>query len=52
MPGPTADAKALQGHAVRAEVERTTGRYAATEECPVATAGLPGRSSVDDLLSM
>jgi hypothetical protein len=39
-------------HAVQAEVERTTGRYTATEECPVATAELPGRSSVDDLLSV
>jgi hypothetical protein len=38
--------------AVQAEAERTTGRYAATEECPVATAELPGRSSVDDLLSV
>ncbi|WDV56330.1 hypothetical protein PV963_41325 [Streptomyces coeruleorubidus] len=39
-------------HAVQAEVERTIGRYAATEECPVATAELPGRSSVDDLLGV
>jgi hypothetical protein len=38
--------------AVQAEAERTTGRYAATEECPAATAELPGHSSVDDLLNV
>jgi hypothetical protein len=42
----------LHHAAVQAEVEPTTGRYAAAEGCPVATAELLGRSAVDDLLSV